>query len=149
VAVRIREFKMGDYGKVRRLWALCGLDIRPGDEKEDVRVKVTRDPELFLVAEDGRKIVGSVIGAWDGRRGWLYHLGVLPKSQRKGLATALVREAEKRMRAKGVAKVNAHVLETNLPSRALFEKEGYKADASILFYGKFLRAGRWAGPKKR
>lgn len=107
---------------------------------EEIRVKLERDPDLFLVAEEDGRIVGSVMGAWDGRRGWLYHLGVLPGHQKRGIATQLVKEVEKRMRRKGVVKVNAAVYETNRPSLTFFKNMGYAADRTSVFYGKILRA---------
>src|SRR6266540_1333989 len=82
--MKIREFKIDDYPVVRNLWLATGLILRPGDELEDIKLKLQRDPDLFLVAEQVDEIVGSVIGGWDGRRGWIYHLSVKPEHQRKG-----------------------------------------------------------------
>ena len=99
--MKFRRFSMRDYQEVRRLWEECGLEIRPGDAREEVRRKVSRDGELFLVAEEKGTIVGTAMGAWDGRRGWIYHLGVHPSRQREGVATGLVSEIEERMTRKG------------------------------------------------
>lgn len=90
MAPRIRRFKLPDYGRVKGLWMRSGLRSSVGDDRANIRIKLTRDAELFLVAERDRRIVGSVMGAWDGRRGWLYHLGVLPEYQREGVARRLV-----------------------------------------------------------
>ncbi len=49
--MKIREFKIDDYQTVRDLWRTAGLTLRPGDELEDVKLKLQRDPDLFLVAE--------------------------------------------------------------------------------------------------
>jgi ribosomal protein S18 acetylase RimI-like enzyme len=136
--LKVRTFSMKDYVQVRALWEASGLEIRPGDSKEEVRKKVRRDPELFLVAEERGKIVGTAMGGWDGRRGWIYHLGVLPGSQRKGVATAVVRELERRMKRKGVPKVNAVVFNWNERSKRFFEKMGYAADTVSTKYGKSL-----------
>ena len=67
--MRIREFRASDYPVVFDLWNEAGLEIRPGDQLEEVKLKLQRDPDLFLVAEGEDEIVGSVMGAWDGRRG--------------------------------------------------------------------------------
>jgi hypothetical protein len=67
--MKIREFKIDDYPIVRDLWQAAGLILRPGDELEDVKLKLQRDPDLFLVTEQDDEVVGSVIGGWDGRRG--------------------------------------------------------------------------------
>jgi ribosomal protein S18 acetylase RimI-like enzyme len=136
--LRVRAFRLDDYEQVRALWVATGLEIRPGDSKEEIRSKLERDPELFLVAEEGGKTVGTAMGTWDGRRGWIYHLGVLPGWQRKGVATALVREVEARMRAKGVLKVNAIVYEDNERSSRFFVKAGYAVERRSVIHGKFL-----------
>ena len=42
---------MNDFDKVVRLWKRAGLTLRPGDERPQIKRKLERDPELFLVAE--------------------------------------------------------------------------------------------------
>ncbi|MDG6997170.1 MAG: GNAT family N-acetyltransferase [Nitrososphaerota archaeon] len=108
--MRIRNFSLKDYDEVVSLWKECKLEIRAGDTIKEIKTKILRDPELFLVAIEDGKIIGAVMGAWDGPRDWIYHLGVLPSYQRTGVASKLVEEVEKRMRKKGVVKVNALVL---------------------------------------
>lgn len=139
---RIRPFKMADYYEVKALWKKSGLEMRPGDSRKEIEVKLRRDPDLFLVAETDCGIVGSVIGAWDGRRGWIYHLGVLPQFQRKGVASRLVREVERRMKAKGVLKVNASIYKWNKKSLAFFGASGYEVDRKTIHVGKFFRRAR-------
>ncbi len=129
---------MRDYQEVRRLWEECGLEIRPGDAREEVRRKVSRDGELFLVAEEKGTIVGTAMGAWDGRRGRIYHPGVHPSRQREGVATGLVSEIEERMTRKGVLKVNAIVFEDNAASLGFFKELGYIADKKSVLHGKLL-----------
>ncbi|MDE1857584.1 MAG: GNAT family N-acetyltransferase [Thaumarchaeota archaeon] len=136
--MKIRGFSMSDYAQVRRVWEDSGLEILPGDSRDEVRRKIIRDRDLFLVAEEGGTVVGAAMGAWDGRRGWIYHLGVLPGHQRKGIAARLVGEIERRMRAKGVLKVNAIVYDDNTASLSLFRKLGYSADRRSVFHGKRL-----------
>ena len=145
--MKVREFAMKDYPEVRRIWEESGLEIRPGDGRDEIRFKLRRDRELFLVAEERGCLVGTVMGAWDGRRGWIYHIGVLPGSQRRGIGRTLLEEVEKRMRAKGVYKVNAIIYDDNLPSLGLFESLGYARDAKAVFHGKILTRedGRWKG----
>ena len=94
--MQIREFNIADYDGVVRLWKESGLIIRPGDDIEGVKLKLQRDPDLFLVFEERNEIIGVVMGAWDGRRGWINHLAVKPNRQRAGIGTALVREKGKR-----------------------------------------------------
>ena len=145
--MKIRKFAMKDYAEVRRVWEESGLEIRPGDGRDEIRLKLRRDGDLFLVAEEGGRLVGTVLGAWDGRRGWIYHIGVRPGSQRRGIGRSLLKEVEKRMKAKGVHKVNAIVYDDNAPSLGLFKSLGYARDTKAVFHGKILTREdeRWAG----
>jgi len=137
--MKIREFKIDDYPIVRDLWQAAGLILRPGDELEDVKLKLQRDSDLFLVAVQDDMIVGTVMGGWDGRRGWIYHLAVKPEHQRKGIGVGLVREVEKRLVAKGARKVNAQVYKWNERSSEFFKAIGYETQPDLIMIGKRLR----------
>ena len=136
--MRIREFKIADYDEVMRLWKESGLVIRPGDDIGGVKLKLKRDPDLFLVAEEKHEIVGVVMGAWDGRRGWINHLAVKPSYQGSGIGTALVRELEKRLVKKGARKVNAQIYEWNNKSLKFFKANGYGVHEGLIMIGKML-----------
>jgi ribosomal protein S18 acetylase RimI-like enzyme len=126
--LKVRTFEKGDYQKVRTLWIDSGLEIRPGDDPEGIARKMKRDRELFLVAEEDGEIIGSVMGAWDGRRGWIYHLGVRPNRHRMGVATHLIKELEARMKKAGIPKVNALIYPWNAVSVEFFTSAGYAVE---------------------
>jgi ribosomal protein S18 acetylase RimI-like enzyme len=138
-AVRIREFRISEYEEVYDLWKQAGLIIRPGDDLHGVETKLRRDPDLFLVAEDSGRIVGCVLGAWDGRRGWINHLAVAPSHQRKGVGASLIRELERRLAKKGATKVNAQVYKWNTKSLEFFKVAGYEIHSDLIMIGKQLR----------
>jgi len=147
--MKVREFAMEDFAAVSRLWRRSGLEIRPGDSEGELKRKLERDPELFLVAEEGAKIVGAVIGAWDGRRAWIYHLAVDPSFRRKRIASKMLMEVERRMIEKGIPKVNAQVFAWNAPSLKLFESLGYKRQGDLVQMGKALVSDRRTRSKTR
>ena len=138
-ALTVDKFTVADYLQVRKLWKASGLDFSPGDGLREIRSKLKRDPELFLVAHQGREVIGSAMGAWDGRRGWVYHLAVSPASRRAGVGSRLLAELESQMRRKGVLKVNAIVYDWNVPSLSLFEKCGFSRQSGQVVVGKYLR----------
>ena len=146
--MRIRDFRMKDYSRIVNLWRQAGLVLLPGDERVHIQTKLKRDPEFFLVAEENGSIVATVLGTWDGRRGWIHHLAVEPSRQRSGLGTVVVRELEERMRKKGVIKVNAIVRRGNRKSIGFFTKKGYRLQKEDLVFGKPLdnRASRGRVP---
>jgi ribosomal protein S18 acetylase RimI-like enzyme len=135
----IREFQLSDYDEIMSLWKSAGLIIRPGDELDGIRLKLQRDPDLFMVAEDENGIVGVVMGAWDGRRGWINHLAVKPAYQRRGIGEALVNELVKRLAERGARKVNAQVYRSNEKSLAFFKSLGFEVHADLLMIGKQLK----------
>jgi len=137
--MRIREFQLTDYDDVVGLWKTAGLILRPGDELYGIKLKLQRDPDLFLVAEDDSEIVGVVMGAWDGRRGWINHLAVKPNRQRKGIGRTLIGELEKRLFEKGAKKVNAQIYQWNTKSTDFFKSVGYEVHSDLVMIGKYLK----------
>ncbi len=137
--IQIREFLMNDYNVVLELWKDAGLVIRPGDELNGVRMKLLRDPDLFLLADLEGEIVGCIIGGWDGRRGWVYHLAVKPSHQRQGIATTLLSEVEKRLIEKGAKKINAQIYQSNTKSQKFFAARGYETHSDLVMVGKHLK----------
>jgi len=138
--VILREFTLDDYDAVYALWrdAGPGVSLRPSDERGEVAKKLTRDPGLFLVAEEEGSIVGVIMGAWDGRRGWLHHLTVAQDARGRGIASALVTEVERRLKAKGCLKVNLLVFAGNEAARRLYRRLGYDDMTPIAAMGKEL-----------
>ncbi len=108
--LQLREFTLEDYDAVLALWQNAGegLGIGRSDTRKEIAKKLQRDPDLFLVAEDDGKIVGTVIGGYDGRRGLIYHLAVARAYRQRGIGTLLMNEVERRLRAKGC--VRAYLL---------------------------------------
>lgn len=131
---------MADYDAVYALWQRAGpgVSLRPSDSAREVAKKLDRDPDLFLVAEVDGRVAGVMMGAWDGRRGWLHHLAVGEAYRGKGIGAALVREVEERLRAKGCLKVNLLVRVENLAARRVYERLGYEEMTGILVMGKAL-----------
>lgn len=137
--LRIREFRLSDYDEVVGLWKESGLILRPGDERQGMELKLQRDPDLFLVAESDRQILGVVLGAWDGRRGWVNHLAVRANYRRSGIGQALMNELEERLIRKGALKVNAQIYQSNKDSLAFFKAMSYEVHSNLIMVGKNLK----------
>jgi ribosomal protein S18 acetylase RimI-like enzyme len=114
-SAEIRAFGMEDYEDAVRLWGRFpgAIGVGRSDSREEIAKKLERDPDLFLVAEDGGRLVGTVIGGFDGRRGLVYHLAVCPEPQYHGLGRLLMGELERRLREKGCLRAYLLVLPEN------------------------------------
>ena len=135
----IREFAPDDTDAVVALWRACDL-VRPwNDPHKDIARKLAVADGMFLVAEAGHGIVGSVMAGYDGHRGWMNYLSVAPGEQRTGLGRALVAAAEERLAARGCPKVNLQIRDTNTAVVGFYEQLGYSVDAAISM-GKRLEA---------
>lgn len=122
MAIRTFDFDR-DYQAVRELWLNSGpgIQLSRSDEPEEVRKKTGRDADLFIVAEDEGRLIGSVIGGFDGRRGLVYHLAVAEDQRRRGIGRALMDEIERRLRAKGCLKYYLLVTQDNEGALAFYE----------------------------
>jgi len=140
--IRIDEFTMDDYAVVHVLWQRSDLWMRPSDGPAEVTRRLERDQDLFLVARDGGgRVVGVVMGAWDGRRAYVYHLAVTPERRRQGIGAALMDELEARFRGRGALKAKLQILTGNDVSRAFFTRRGYQVETDCEPWGKQLVEG--------
>jgi len=136
----IRDFNFAeDYQAVIDLWSQAGsgIHLRRSDEPEEVRKKLQRDPDLFLVAEYEGTIAAAVLGGYDGRRGMMYHLTVAQVYRRRGFARRLVAELERRLRLKGCLKYYLLVTNDNKEAMRFYESNGWER-MDLHVYGKDL-----------
>jgi ribosomal protein S18 acetylase RimI-like enzyme len=136
--VQIRPFRESDAGAVIALWkSVFGYTTAHNDPERALRAKLALDPELLLVAADEGRVVGTIMGGYDGHRGWIYSLAVDPDRRRQGIGTALVRAVEQALTARGCMKINLQVLPTNAQTVAFYEFVGYRVEERISM-GKVL-----------
>ena len=138
-AVVLREIRTVDGDALRALWADSGFKSVGDDDRSLARL-ARRNPGLVLVAAEGTRVVGSALGAWDGRRGWIYHVATARTHRRQGIATRLVAEVERGLRALGCPKVNVMVRHENDDGAAFWESQGY-GPGPALQMAKELDAG--------
>jgi ribosomal protein S18 acetylase RimI-like enzyme len=76
-------------------------------------------------------VIGTVMGGYDGHRGWVYSVAVRPAERRKGVGTALLGRLEEAFVARGCLKVNLQVRESNAGVAAFYERLGYTVEERI------------------
>jgi ribosomal protein S18 acetylase RimI-like enzyme len=129
---RIRLYEDTDERAVSALWTEALPDSAPhNDPTAAIRRKLAVDRDLFFVAVVDAAVVGTVMGGYDGHRGWVYSLAVDPRQRRRGIGAALVRRLEEALAERGCLKVNLQVRATNAGVVAFYEKLGYGVEDRI------------------
>ena len=133
----IRPFVLSDSEAVIKIWQACDL-VRPwNDPHKDIARKMRVNPELFLVAEVDDQLAGTVMGGYEGHRGWINYLAVLPEFQQQGIGRALMAEVEARLLALGCPKINLQVRSGNTAVIQFYGHLGYHID-DVISLGKRL-----------
>lgn len=139
--IQIRQFHFpADYQQAHDLWSSMekGVHVSRSDTPAEIQKKLSRDPDLFLVAEYENKIIGSVIGGYDGRRGLIYHLAVDAAFRGQGIGSRLMDEVESRLRDKGCLKCYLLVASDNTDVEPYYERRGWQHMNDIHLFGKTL-----------
>jgi ribosomal protein S18 acetylase RimI-like enzyme len=122
----IDEMTMSDYDAVASLWQEVGMWPHAGEDRAWLAAALDRNPSCALVWRRRGRVIGTVIGAWDGLRGWIYHLAVTGSRRREGIGTALLQAAESRLRDAGVRQINLMVYDENGAAEAFYLRRGYE-----------------------
>ena len=123
--VVLRPARRDEVDAVLAFWRTSAEGTDRDDDRQVVVQLLDRDPEALLLAVEGDEVVGSVIAGWDGWRCSLYRIAVREDRRGRGIARALVAQAEQRFRAVGGRRADAMVLEGNDLGQAAWTALGY------------------------
>jgi ribosomal protein S18 acetylase RimI-like enzyme len=128
----IRPYREGDEADVVALWTKVFPDSRPWNQPlAYIQRKLAAQPQLFLVGVQGGRVIATVLGGYDGVRGWIYHLAVAPAQRRHGYGRAMMAAVEARLRALGCPKINLQIVSTNGGVADFYERLGYAVEYRI------------------
>jgi ribosomal protein S18 acetylase RimI-like enzyme len=125
------------------LWSgvfIGGYEAPHNHPEVSIDLKTAYDPDLFLVAVDGDCLVGTVMGGYDGHRGWIYSLAVDENERHRGIGTELMAEVERRLKERGCLKVNLQVMPDNEGVVQFYRELGFSVE-DRLSMGKRLYDG--------
>jgi ribosomal protein S18 acetylase RimI-like enzyme len=136
----IRQFNVAvDREQVLDLWrCVFGYEGAHNAPQLVLDKKLAVDDGLLFTAEVDGKVVGSVMAGYDGHRGWIYSLAVLPEHRRRGLGSRLVRHAEEHLKALGCPKINLQIMKGNEAVESFYRKLGYESEQRISMGKKLL-----------
>lgn len=136
--LKIREYKDKDKNEVISIWK----DIFNSNKSHNnpnlvINMKIKQNDNLFFIAEENNQIVGTIIAGFDGHRGWLYSLAVIPKKRNQGIGKLLVNKALDELIKIGCLKVNLQIYSNNDLVINFYKKLGFSIEDRISM-GKLL-----------
>ena len=137
--ITIRPCRQDECPAILDLWQAAGSIPSITDSLQALELLLRLGDDLLLVAECDSRIIGTVMGGWDGWRANIYRLAVLPQYRRQGIGRALVREIEERLRLKGASKISIMVEGNDELAKVFWnalDDSGYKYDPRIIRYVK-------------
>lgn len=94
------------------------------------RLVAAEGGEVLIAVVDGC-VVGTVIGGYDGVRGWVYSLAVAEPYRRRGVGTALMKELQARLGELGCVKINLQVRAESADVVRFYESIGFQIEDRI------------------
>jgi hypothetical protein len=136
--IEIRPYREADELEVISLWREVFPQSPPwNDPRLDIQRKLAVQRDLFIVALDGPRIVGTAMAGYDGHRGWVYYVGVDPRFRRQGVGTTLMRRVEHDLERLGCPKLNLQVRISNSQTAEFYRCLGYAVEDRVSM-GKLL-----------
>jgi ribosomal protein S18 acetylase RimI-like enzyme len=122
----IRPVKLVEFDALYAMWQTVCDQLYPyPEEKARFEAMMVLNPDLCLVVEDNTKLVGSILGAFDGRNGSIHRLIIASEYQQKGLGKMLITKLEELLRARGIKKCTAQIHAQNTIVLPFYEKLGF------------------------
>ena len=117
---------------VVQLWVdVFGYDAPHNDPELVIDRKLAVEDGLFFVATADGEVIGSVMAGYDGHRGWIYSLAVLPEPRHQGIGSALVARAETALVALRCVKINMQIAQGNEAVEAFYRSLGYEPEVRL------------------
>jgi len=139
--VTIRSCRPDECAAILDLWRDAGSIPSVSDSVDVLERHLQKDDNLLLVAEHDNRLVGTIMGGWDGWRGNIYRLAVLPDYRRQGIGRALVQEVERQLLLKGTRRISICVAreeDSAIDFWDALKDMNYERDHRIIRYVKSL-----------
>jgi ribosomal protein S18 acetylase RimI-like enzyme len=128
----IRPYQETDEPAVIALWREVLPDTAPHNEpSQAIRQKRAFERYLLFVAAVEGIVVGTVMGSYDGHRGWVYSAAVRPEHRRAGIGAALVGRLERGLAERGCLKVNLQVRTSNSAVVGFYQRLGCSVEERV------------------
>lgn len=139
--MKIRALELADWENAYKLWQSCdGIGVKEKDDSQNGYARfLNRNPDTcFAAVDENGTLCATILAGNDGRRGYIYHLAVLPACRKNGLGTALVERSLGALRQCGIEKAALVAFAENETGNKFWESCGFKARTDLLYRDKEL-----------
>ena len=137
----IRTMTLSDYDGVYQLWLNTpGMGLNTTDDsREGIEKFLKRNPTTSFVALHDDSIVGVIMAGHDGRRGYIYHIAVLPEYRGRGIAEQLAEHAMAALDREGISKAALVAFKSNDIGNGFWEHIGFTEREDLVYRNKNIR----------
>lgn len=125
--MNVRNLTINDYEKLIPFWEE-NYFANEHDSFERLKLFLNKNPNLSILAEENGKIIGTALGSYDGRRGYIQKLVVDKSFRRKGLGKELIKKIIEKLQSSGITYIPIAVEEELVP---FYEQSGFKKSGQI------------------
>jgi len=134
---QLEPMTVDDYSEVLALWNSCE-GVRANETKEELARILERNPGLCAVVRRGDALAAAVLCCHDGRRGYLYHLGVAPPFRELGLGRLLVQHSRDKLKEAGISRCSIFLVVGNQSGEAFWKRIGWRERTDLKAFARDL-----------
>jgi len=139
--------RAGDHSQALALWKRSkGVGLRGDDTPAQLTAYLKRNPGFSLTALSEGKVVGTILGGHDGRRGTMFHLAVDETLRRRGLGRQLVDLCLRKLERAGIPRTHVMVIATNRTGRRFWKQMGWAERHDLALFSSPFKKVRPAKP---
>jgi len=114
-----------DYREALTLWNACE-GVRAAETRQEFERILNRNAGLSAVIRRGPTLAAAVLCCHDGRRGYLYHLGVAAEFRHLGLGRMIVEHSLARLKDHGISRCSIFLIVGNQVGEAFWKRVGWR-----------------------
>ncbi len=125
--MKLKTIKLDDYQRLISFWETHYI-VRGIDSFKYFKLFLEKNPGLSLLVEENGEIIGTALGSFDSRRGYIQKLVVHKDYRSKGIGKQLVNRVVKKLQAVGALYIPISCEEGNGP---FYKKCGFTKTGQI------------------
>jgi len=130
--MKIELFTMQYYHEIIALWKRSGIEVSSSDTRDEIAKMQKRNPDLILIGKENENVIAVVMGAFDGRRGYVHHLAIDPDYQKKEYGKMMMDELIEQFSIKKIHKIHLFIEKHNKEVVDFYKKLGWEVRDDLI-----------------